>query len=231
MVRLVLWDIDHTLITMRGVGREVFGEAFRQVTGREMQRQARVDGMTDAVIFRETAKLHGLGTSREDFDRFADALAEAHLRHAPRIRERGHALAGAAAALSGLAALGLPQTVVTGNVRGSAEVKLRVFGLDSQIDWDLGAYGDDADERADLVRLALDRARQPRMPDLTPSDTVLIGDTPADVGAGLACGVRVIAVATGRSDAHELRAAGAQTVLPDLADTEALIKSVDGDPK
>ena len=77
LVKCVAWDIDHTLVDTRGVGRSLFAEAFQQVTGREMERQARVDGLTEPVIFRETAKLHGIETSRDDFDAFAKALAEA----------------------------------------------------------------------------------------------------------------------------------------------------------
>ncbi|MGW7517382.1 HAD family hydrolase [Streptomyces sp. NPDC054796] len=227
MVRLVLWDIDHTLVSTRGVGRELFGRAFCEVTGREMREQAAVDGMTDATIFQETAKLHGIDTGRADFERFAFVLAEEHLRHAPQVRERGHALPGAAAALSGVASLtGVAQTVVTGNVRGSAEIKLRVFGLDSQIDWGIGAYGEDDDERAQLVRIALERATAQAGKPVPPAEAVLIGDTPADVEAGHANGVRVIAVASGRSDMDALREAGAGTTLPSLEDTEELLKRI-----
>ncbi|WP_414169923.1 hypothetical protein ACMATS_32595 [Streptoverticillium reticulum] len=75
--RVVLWDIDHTLIDTRGVGRKLSGIAFEQVTGLRMEQQARIDGITEPVIFRETAKLHGLETGRRDFERFAQALAEA----------------------------------------------------------------------------------------------------------------------------------------------------------
>ncbi|GAB2833458.1 HAD family hydrolase [Streptomyces daliensis] len=227
MVQLVLWDIDHTLVATRGVGRELFGRAFREVTGYQMREQAAVDGMTDATIFRETATLHGIDTDRADFERFASVLAQEHLRHAPQIRERGHALPGAAAALSGIASLtGVAQTVVTGNVRGSAEIKLRVFGLDSQLDWSIGAYGEDDDERAQLVRIALERAAAAGGNPVPPADAVLIGDTPADVKAGHANGVRIIAVATGRSNMDDLREAGAETTLPNLADTEELLKLI-----
>ncbi|MEW2219202.1 HAD family hydrolase [Streptomyces sp. NPDC006990] len=224
MVTLVLWDIDHTLVDTRGVGRELFAAAFRQATGREMERQARIDGMTDPVIFSETADLHGMDTSREDFERFADALGDGHLRHALALRERGHALPGAAAALSAIASLpGVTQTVVTGNIRASAEVKLRVFGLDAWMDWEVGAYGQDASERADLVHLALARVMEQRKTAVSGTDAVLLGDTPADVRAGLAHGVQVIGVATGRSGQAELREAGAGTVLKDLTDTEQLL--------
>ncbi|MFF4690486.1 HAD family hydrolase [Streptomyces sp. NPDC001307] len=220
MPQLVLWDIDHTLIDTRGVGRRLSAAAFEEVTGEAMRRQAKIDGITEAVIFRETAKLHCLTTNRADFERFAAALAAQHLRHAGELREQGHALPGAAAALDALDAAGVRQTVVSGNVRAVAEIKLSVFGLDTHIQWDGGAYGEDADLRAGLVELALVRSSA------VLQETVLIGDTPADVEGGLATGVRVIAVATGRSSAEELRAAGAHAVIPDLTDTEGLLKLV-----
>src|SRR4051794_9958313 len=111
MPQLVLWDIDHTLIDTRGVGRELSAAAFEEVTGQPMREQAKIDGITEAVIFRETAKLHGLTTDRADFERFAAALTAQHIRHANDLRERGHALPGAAAALESLAAANVRQTV------------------------------------------------------------------------------------------------------------------------
>lgn len=216
----MLWDVDHTLVATRGVGRKLSAVAFERTLGVPMRRQARVDGITEPVIFRETARLHGIDVDRADFERFARALAAAHIEQAAELRERGHALPGAALLLDSLA--GLPdvqQTVVTGNVRAVAEVKLRVFGLDRHIRWDVGAFGEDADERADLVRLALHRAG-----DVPPDHAVLLGDTPADVAAGHAAGVQVIGVATGRSTAADLEAAGATWVLAALTDAEWVIK-------
>ncbi|WP_116211705.1 HAD family hydrolase [Streptomyces olivoreticuli] len=219
--RIVLWDIDHTLIDTRGVGRELSAMAFERVTGRPMERQAAIDGITEAVIFRETAKLHGLRTDRRDFERFAHALAEAHVLRVAELRERGHALPGAAAALDAVASLpGTEQTVVSGNVRAVAEVKLRAFGLDRHIRWECGGYGEDADDRPALVRLALERSG------ITAADAVLLDDTPAGVRAGVVNGVRVIAVATGRSNEAALLGAGAGAVLPDLVDTDLLLKHV-----
>ncbi|MWA08699.1 HAD family hydrolase [Streptomyces sp. BA2] len=223
MARLVLWDIDHTLISTRGVGRELSASAFEQTLGQPMREQAKIDGITEPVIFRETAKLHGLTTARGDFERFAAALAEEHLRRAGELRERGHALPGAASALDALDAAGVRQAVVSGNVRPVSEVKLGVFGLDTHIDWEAGAYGEDDDLRPALVRLALERAAVPA------GEAVLIGDTPADVEGGHENGVRVIAVASGKSDEAALREAGAEVVLSDLRDTELLVKLVRGD--
>jgi phosphoglycolate phosphatase-like HAD superfamily hydrolase len=221
-MRLVLWDIDHTLVATRGVGRELSDLAFERALGTPMLKQARIDGITEPVIFRETARLHGIDVGRADFERFATALAAAHVEHAADLRERGHALPGAARLLDSLA--GLPdvlQTVVTGNVRAVAEIKLGVFGLDRHIQWTAGAFGEDADDRADLVRLALHRAG-----DVPPDQAVLLGDTPADVAAGRASGIPVIGVATGRSSATDLEGAGAARVLDDLTDTDQVIEWV-----
>lgn len=223
MARLALWDIDHTLIDTGGVGRELSAAAFHEVTGLTMERQAKVDGITEAVIFRETARLHGLTTDRGTFERFARALIEQHLKRAGDLRERGHALAGAATALDALARdTTLTQSVVTGNVRQVAEIKLQVFGLDRHIHWEVGAYGEEHDERADLVALALERTGVPA------ADTVLIGDTPADVAAGNEQGVRVLAVASGSSDEAQLRQAGADIVLPSLENSPLLVELVQG---
>ncbi|MEU7154125.1 HAD hydrolase-like protein [Streptomyces sp. NPDC045456] len=220
MAQLVLWDIDHTLVDTRGVGRSLFAEAFRQVTGLEMKEQAKIDGLTEPVIFRETAKLHGLTTTREDFEAFALALGEGHVRRAAELRERGHALDGAASVLDALADRGFLQTVVTGNVRAAAEVKVATFGLDHHLDLSLGAYGEDAEERSELVSIALKRGDQQA------SNAVLVGDTPADVEAGLTAGVRVVGVATGRSSVDELRAAGAEVALPDLSNTREVLRTL-----
>lgn len=226
-MRLVLWDIDHTLISTRGVGRELSGIAFERATGTPMRQQAKIDGITEAVIFAETAKLHGLTTSRADFERFADALAAVHVEKAAELRERGHALPGAAAAIEALAAVpGTLQTVVTGNVRPVAEIKLATFGLDRRIVWDAGAYGEDADERADLVRISLARAEAVTGTTIPPLDVVLLGDTPADVEAAVAVGVRVVAVASGKSSQAELKAAGADHVLADLTNTDEVLRLV-----
>lgn len=225
--RIVLWDIDHTLIDTRGVGRELSAQAFERTTGMPMRQQAKIDGITEAVIFRETAKLHGLTTTRADFETFARALTDAHIARSAELRSTGTALPGAAAVLDRLAEIpGVIQTVVSGNVRPVAEIKLDVFGLGRHIDWDYGAYGEDADERPDLVRLALRRAGNLLGRQVTPEEAVLLGDTPADVTAALDVGVPLIAVASGRATAAQLWEAGASRVIPDLRDAELVTAMV-----
>ncbi|CAM5718502.1 hypothetical protein SALBM135S_02762 [Streptomyces alboniger] len=114
MTTLVLWDIDHTLMATGGLGRELWAEAFREVTGVEMREQASVTGSTERVILRETARLHDVPYSAGLFDSFAEALSAVHVRRAAELRERGHALPGAAAVLAHLAERGVRQTVGDG---------------------------------------------------------------------------------------------------------------------
>ena len=220
MPELVLWDVDHTLMATRGLGRELWAEAFEQVTGVVLREQADVTGSTERVILRETARLHGVAHDEALFTRFADVLGARHVCRAAELRERGHALPGAAAALAALAGRGVRQSVVTGNVRAAAEVKLAVFGLDSYLDLDDGAYAEDGEGRPELLRAALARAG------VDSEKAVFLGDTLADVAGGRAAGVRVVAVATGRASSAELRDAGAGVVLDGLMDAGRILAAV-----
>ncbi|MEU5234629.1 HAD hydrolase-like protein [Streptomyces anulatus] len=223
-MKLVLWDIDHTLIATRGVGREIFGDAFEQVTGTPMREQATVDGMTEPVIFRRTAELHGITSDRTMFEAFAQRSAELHRQRAHDLRERGHALPGAAATLAALAGIdGVVQSVVTGNIRAVAETKLQVFGLDTHIRFPYGGYGEDHDDRVELVRTAMTRTGTATGKNVNEADVLLIGDTPADVAAGIAAGVAVLGVATGRTNRAELERAGATATVLSLHDVKPLL--------
>ena len=222
--RLVLWDVDHTLIASGGVGGEISHAAFLKVTGVRQVHDPDVAGRTERAILTESCRLHGLAPDDYPFEDYADALAEDYLLRAAELRERGHALPGAAAALEALAKVaGLRQTVVTGNVRRVAETKLAAFGLDRHIDFGIGGYAEDSDVRADLVRAAHRRALDADGLDYGIGDVLVIGDTPADVAAARAAGAAMLGVATGKSSRADLLAAGADVAVDDLADPDALL--------
>lgn len=224
---LVLWDIDHTLIATRGVGGQVYAEAFRAVTGRTLGTMPPLSGRTEPVIFSEALRLNGIPDTGDLFSQFADAQARGYAEHASQLRQQGHALPGAAAALRELAHHDdIAQSVLTGNTRPSAKIKLATFGLGQYLNLDAGAYGTDADIRAGLVPIARQRAETAYGTSFDPSSIVLIGDTPNDVEAARTTGARIIAVATGSSSAADLAAAGADTVLHDLTYTEELLNAV-----
>ena len=214
---VALWDVDHTLISTEGVGAEILAEVFEQLTGRPLVHKADVTGKSELVILSETLALHEIPASSLPAEVYTEALVDAHLRRLAELRNRGHALPGAAAALDALSRIdGVRQTVATGNIRPIATLKLECFGLDHHVDFDIGGYGEDAPDRADMIRAALRRAQVP------PHQAVIFDDTIAGVTAGLHTGVVAVAVATGRTPADELAAAGATHVLADLADTGAV---------
>lgn len=120
----------------------------------------------------------------------------------------------------------MTQSVLTGNLRANAALKLRLFGLAEFLDLGVGAYGGDARERAALLPVARRRAAAAYGHHFDSGSTFLIGDTPQDVHAGRIGGSWVIAVASGTSSGAELREAGADSVLTDLRDTAAVVRAV-----
>jgi phosphoglycolate phosphatase-like HAD superfamily hydrolase len=226
---LVLWDIDHTLIETRGVGSLVYAEAFAKVTGHALRQMPELAGRTEPVIFREALKVNGVDDGEDLYERFAAEQARGYMEHLDDLRTRGRALPGAAEALQSLAQReDVVQSVLTGNTRASAEIKLRAFALDGRLDFEIGAYGTDDDTRANLVAIARQRAEKAHGRDYEAGRTILIGDTPNDVIAARDSGARIIAVATGKDSAADLSAAGAKTVLPDLTDTTAVLAAIFG---
>ena len=132
------------------------------------------------------------------------------------------------AALKAVAGLpGIVQSLLTGNCVENARTKLGVFGLDGAVDLDVGGYGSAAVVRGELVATAQGEAAGRYGFDPARDATVLVGDTPLDVAAGLTGGAWVVAVATGRSAPAELRSAGADEVLPDLTDLDGFLDVLD----
>jgi phosphoglycolate phosphatase-like HAD superfamily hydrolase len=227
---LVLWDIDHTLIETRGVGGEIYAEAFQAVTGHPLDEMPALSGRTEPVIFREALKAHGIADSEGLYSRFADEQARGYAARADELRRRGRALPGAAEALRALANRpDVIQSVLTGNTRPAAEIKLRAFGLDRDLDLDVAAYGTDDDDRPNLVKVARQRAEVAHGVPFDAASTVLIGDTPNDVAAARDGGARIVAVATGSDSAEDLASAGADTVFEDLTQTDDLLTAIYGD--
>jgi phosphoglycolate phosphatase-like HAD superfamily hydrolase len=186
-------------------------------------------GRLEPDIFRDTIEAHDLDPAAHSFARFAEALAAVYSSRSQDLRAQGRALPGAAAALAALTEVqGVVQTVLTGNLRAVAVVKLAAFGLDRYLDLQIGAYGADDHKRANLVRVAQRRAGARYGVTFDAARTVLIGDTPHDVAAGREGGALVVAVATGRSTETQLREAGAEVVLPDLTRPSALLRAVAG---
>lgn len=229
---LVLWDVDLTLVDARGVGFRLYQLAFAELYGREPAAEAanaNMAGRTDRAIALDVLAMSGISNPRGEVARFEAALSRLAPSLAEMVLARGVALPGAAAAIAALAAARpVRQSVLTGNVKAMAEVKLKPFGLTAHLDLDVGAYGNESGVRSDLVGLARQRAFAAYGHDYGGQATVLVGDTPLDVEAALVTGARAVGVATGRSSQADLAAAGADAVLPDLADTDEVLAAVLG---
>jgi phosphoglycolate phosphatase-like HAD superfamily hydrolase len=229
MARLVLWDIDGTLVDSAGLGRDAFVDAFERVTGSPPEKLVPFAGRTDLEIALDLLETAGVSDGERLLDDFHDALAAAMAERAQLVRERGHALPGAHEAIERLS--GEPdvlQSLLTGNIEPNAEVKLAAFGLERHLDFRIGAFGSDHRRRGELVAIALRKAHELRRAELDPADAVLIGDTPLDVAAALEGGARSVGVASGPYDEGELREAGAHAVLPDLTNVELVLEAVMG---
>jgi len=224
--RLVLWDVDHTLIETRGVGGEVFRAAFEAATGRRLESMPDPTGLTEAEIFRRAVEAHGVDDPTA-FERFTQLQAAEYRLRGGELHMRGRVLPGVIATLRAVAASSdLLQTVLSGNTRAAAAAKLAVFRLGAYLDLEVSAGGDDDPVRANLVPVVWERVADKYGIRFGPTDTVLLGDTPADVETGRAHGCRVIGVTTGRASAEELRTAGADQVLADLTRTATVLEAI-----
>ncbi|WP_245617384.1 HAD family hydrolase [Amycolatopsis taiwanensis] len=224
--RLVLWDIDQTLLDLRGSGRAWYAQAFTEVLGVTMSEMPRFFGRTERAITSEMLVSHGIEPDEETIRKFWAALVSCSEQALPTLTEMGIALPGAADALSAVAACdGVVQSLVTGNLREIAWHKLSAFDLHEHVDFDLGGYGDLSAHRPDLVSCAVELAEARHG---SPEAVIVIGDTPHDVTAALAHDAVAVGVATGSFNAEALREAGAHLVLPDLSDTATVVTAVLG---
>ncbi|HEY2507180.1 MAG TPA: HAD hydrolase-like protein [Streptosporangiaceae bacterium] len=235
MDRLILWNIDHTLLDVGRVSRDAYAEAFRRVTGRPLASLPQVAGRSDTEIFFESLFLNDVPTGPTDaadaelLGRYCWELEEAFSRLQGALTQQGRLLPGAQAAVAAVAALpGVVQTVLTGAIEANAITKLRAFGLDQFFDLEIAGYGSDAYPRGSLLLMCRDRASEKYGRTVTAERAVYVADSRRDVEAAELGGARSVAVATGRDTAAELRDAKADLVLADLSDTEQVIAAIDG---
>lgn len=229
-MKLVLFDLDGTLLWTDGAGRRAIHRALVETLGTAGPIDGfRFDGRTDGEIVQRLAEGAGLEPTTERVDgvlaRYVaileDELARPTQRTSvyPGILQLLEALEARADCLLGL---------LTGNVRPGARLKLASGGIDIAR-FRLGAFGSDSAHRPDLPAVAQRRAREELGLDLPGRDLVIVGDTPADVTCGNGIGARAIGVATGSYSVEELLAAGAYAAFETLEATDEVVAAVVGE--
>lgn len=226
MRRLILFDIDGTLLSAQGAPRRAFHQALLEVYGTAGPIATHhFSGKTDPQIARELLRAAGLTDEAIDsglpalWERYVRGLArelgapDHETRVFPGVRALLQALTGHASVVVGL---------LTGNIAPGASLKLASARIAGDT-FRFGAYGSDCEQRDGLPPVAVARARALTGVEFSGRDVVVIGDTPHDVTCGRAIGVTAVGVATGSHDGAALREAGADVVFADFADTAAVL--------
>jgi phosphoglycolate phosphatase len=229
---LVLWDIDRTLLYAGDVDQQMYRELFADLVGGVPRRlPERGSGITTPIVLRR------FFTENEVAAEQIDGLTRAAVRLLPRYlfrgRERllteGTVMPGAEEALRTVRDdPRFVSTVVTGNLRSTALIKLETFGLDVYLDLDSAGFASDDDHRPRLVGVAQERAGLRHGVRFSQANTVSVGDSLEDVRTAQLGGCQLLAIASGTTTAAELREAGADTVLEDLRDTAAVVTALAG---
>lgn len=229
MRRLVLFDIDGTLLSSGGVAARPFRAALERVFGATLPTEGySFAGKTDPQIARDLLRMCGVEDAQIT-DRIAEvweqytAGLEAEIGGAsvevfPGVRELLDQLEHEPDAILGL---------LTGNLREGARLKLEAAGLGFGR-FRVGAFGSDHADRSELPEVAIQRAEEAFGRRFAGKEVVIIGDTPLDVACGEHLGVRTIAVATGSYSEEQLRRCGPDFLFPSLADTAAVRRAIFG---
>jgi len=231
-LRVVLWDIDGTLVTTArsGVFKDYTTPAVVKLFGTAGRlHDLQVSGMTDLQIVCEALREEGFTT--EDVRARGHEFGAHFLAELERLTNDEllyRALPGARAALEAVAQH--PRylsALLTGNVRPAALWKMRAAGLADFFGLP-GAFGEDSHDRRDLPALAAERINRHLGFDLAPAQFVVVGDTPNDISCARHFGARAVAVATGRAHpAAALSSFAPDVLLPDLTDTAAFLRALD----
>lgn len=227
-MRIVLFDIDGTILRSGGVGRIAMERALTDVFGWPGSSEYHYDGKTDKQIVRETMKLEGL--TDEEIDERMPELLDLYLSglHAELADEKRtvHVFPGVREILDELeqheaVVLGL----LTGNIEPGARAKLSAAGIDISR-FKVNAFGSDHEHRPELPAVAQQRAGELLGREIEGNRLIVIGDTPADIRCGETIGARAIGVATGRYSVEDLAAHDPYAVFETLADTPTVLRCI-----
>jgi phosphoglycolate phosphatase-like HAD superfamily hydrolase len=224
VTRVVLFDIDGTLVLTGGAGVRAMTRAFEELFAVPNAFQdIPMPGRTDARILYDAAAAHGIPT--QALGQFRPAYLSHLSVEIEKPGPRKGVMPGVRPLLDELSRRDdLFLALLTGNFEEAARVKLQYFDL-----WryfPCGAFGDETPDRNHLVPAALARVRECGGPEVDGTAATVVGDTPLDIACAATAGARSVAVATGSYDVDALRAAGGDIVLDDLSDLDAVLAAI-----
>lgn len=229
MHRLVLFDIDGTLLHSHGAGRRAMEAALIDAFGTKGSHAYRYDGKTDRQIVRDLMRAEGFEDAVIDarMPQVLDTYVAGLQREIASPDTRVEALTGVMELLDALVhrahcVVGL----LTGNLEPGAQHKLTAAGIGFER-FAVGAYGSDHEVRSELPAIAQQRARERLGLAVDGRAMVIVGDTPSDIQCGRPIGARSIAVATGHYSVEALAEHDPDAVFGDLGDTEAVLRAID----
>ena len=222
--KLILFDIDGTLLTSGGAGERALRLGFRDRFGIEDDLSTvEIAGRTDSGIVRRMLAAHRLPETPENIAAFFDGYLHHLAREIP--RTPGRLLPGILPLLEALK----PRTdivlaLLTGNLARGAEIKLRHYGVWHYFEF--GAYADDHHDRDQLGHFAKTRALAHHRIEFPPERIFVLGDTPHDITCARAIGAKAIAIATGKFSRTDLTPHAPDFLFDDLADMEAVLRAL-----
>ena len=220
--KLILFDIDGTLLTSGGAGERALRRGFQARFGIEDDlAKVEIAGRTDSGIARQMLAHHGLPETPENLTAFFDGYLQFLPEELP--ASPGYLLPGIVPLLEALKARSdVVLALLTGNLARGAEIKLTHYGVWHYFEF--GAYADDHYDRNQLGHFARQRATEKHGVDFAPGNIFVLGDTPHDITCARAIGAKAVAIATGKFTAVELGKLGPDFLFTDLGDLPAVLK-------
>jgi phosphoglycolate phosphatase len=223
-MKLLLFDIDGTLLTTFGAGRNAVCQAAKDLFGLDEDLIGiTIAGNTDGGIVREVLAKHGMPASHENINRFTEAY---FVRLTENLSQNaGVILPGIHELLSALDTTASAKGLLTGNIERGARLKLQTLGLGHRFEF--GAFSDDSYDRNELGPFAKARAEAKYKRAFETDAVYVIGDTPRDIACGKAFGARTVAVATGHYCLDDLAPHKPDFIFEDFSSTADVLKALE----